>query len=164
MTPEKLTHYRRVLVDLGRRVRATAQSLEDEVRQPTGGEGSGNLSNAPMHLADMGSEAYTQELTATLLENEEYLRSEVIAALDRHDGGTFGACEECSRPIPEGRLDALPFVRHCVGCSEKLQSGADVNLNDGRPAGWGSTLEHPAALAGRKRDGERSPTTAPRAK
>ena len=37
-----------------------------------------------------------------------------------------------------------------------------MNLNDGRPAGWGSTLEHPAALANQRRSGEGSPTTARR--
>src|SRR5262245_34092286 len=101
MTPEKLAHYRQTLLDLGRRVLVTAQHLEEVSRTPTSGESAGGLSNVPMHLADIGSEAYAQELNATLLENEEAIRVEIIAALDRCDSGTFGVCEECRNPIPE---------------------------------------------------------------
>src|SRR5262245_25176886 len=118
MTPEKLTHYRATLLELGRRVRVTAEHLEEASRTPTSGESAGGLSNVPMHLADIGSEAYAQELNATLLENEEAIRVEVITALDRIDRGAFGVCEECHRLIPEPRLDVVPYARHCVGCAE----------------------------------------------
>jgi RNA polymerase-binding transcription factor DksA len=164
MTPERLAQYRRALLELGRRVRITSEHLEEASRTPTSGESAGGLSNVPMHLADVASEAYAQELNATLRENEEVIRVEVIAALDRLDGGAFGVCEECRRSIPEPRLDVVPYARHCVGCAEKAQSAPNVNLNEGRPAGWGSTLEHPAALAGQRRAGEQSPTMAPRGK
>jgi len=162
MTPENTTTYRRALEALARRVQATAKTLEEAARTPTGGEAAGDLSSAPMHLGDMGSEAYTQELSATLLENEEFIRQEVNDALDRLDRGTFGTCEECGKVIPEGRLDALIYARYCVPCAEKLDAGADVNLNNGRPAGWGSSFEHPAALARQRRAGEQSPFNAPR--
>lgn len=120
MIPEQTDRYHRQLIDLGRRVGVTADALEEAARSPTSGEAAGNLSNAPMHLGDMGSEVYTQELNATLLENEEFIRSEVATALDRIEAGTFGVCEECGRAIPAERLDALPYTRHCVACAEKL--------------------------------------------
>jgi RNA polymerase-binding transcription factor DksA len=162
MTSEKTRHYRDVLEQLARRVRATSATLEEATRTPAGGEAGGSLSNTPLHLGDVGTEVYTQELNATLLENEEFIRREVLDALDRHNRGVFGVCEECRKPIPKERLDALPYARYCVPCAEKLQAGADVNLNDGRPTGWGSTLEHPAELDARKREGEQSPFTAAR--
>ena len=86
-----------------------------------------------MHLGDMGTEVYLQELNATLLENEEYLRGEVLAALERVDDGTYGTCENCGQKIIEERLELLPYARHCTPCAEKLQSGRDINLNEGRP-------------------------------
>jgi RNA polymerase-binding transcription factor DksA len=162
MTPEKTRQYRGKLEELNRRIQAVAQSLEEVTRTPTGGEAAGNLSNTPMHLADIGTEVYTQELNSALLENEEFIRQEVIDALGRIDAGMFGKCEQCGRDIPEGRLEALPYARYCVPCAEKLEAGADVNLNEGRPAGWGSTLDRPAKLARQRRAGEQSPTTAPR--
>src|SRR5262249_8687028 len=162
MTSERMRHYRDVLSAMARRVRATAETLEEATRTPTSGEASGNLSNTPMHLGDMGTEVFTQELNATLLENEEFIRTEVAHALDRIERGTFGACENCRRQIPQERLDVLPYARYCAACAAELHAGRPVNLNEGRPAGWGSTLEHPAALAARKRDGEQSPFTTPR--
>jgi RNA polymerase-binding transcription factor DksA len=86
-----------------------------------------------MHLGDMGTEVYLQELNATLLENEEYLRAEVLAALGRVDDGTYGDCENCGKKIIEERLELLPYARYCTPCAEKLQSGRDINLNEGRP-------------------------------
>jgi hypothetical protein len=32
------------------------------------------------------------------------------------DAGTYGTCETCGAPIPEGRLAAVPATRFCVGC------------------------------------------------
>ena len=141
MTKTKTNRFRTQLRALADRVGATAAGLEEQVRTPTGGEAAGGISNVPMHLGDVGSEAYNQELNATLLENESHLRGEVQAALERIDSGTFGTCEACGGAIAEERLEALPYVRHCVGCAAKLQSGAAVNLNAGRPGAWQSTLD-----------------------
>jgi len=136
MTTKQIEKYRVRLEKLDARLGGTVAALEDQVRTPTGGETAGGISNAPVHLADIGSEAYTQELGATLLENEAYLRDEVVAALNRIDNGTFGHCEQCHQDMIPERLDALPYTRHCVACSTVLHSGRAVNLNDGRPETW----------------------------
>ena len=136
MTSRELARFRTRLQELGKDVYARTRSAEEQARQSTGGEAAGDLSNAPMHLGDVGSEVFSQELGATLLENEQYLQGEILAALDRIDKGTFGKCENCGKAIGRDRLDALPYARHCVACAEKLQSGRPVNLNEGRPASW----------------------------
>ncbi|MBX9625311.1 MAG: TraR/DksA C4-type zinc finger protein [Gemmataceae bacterium] len=133
MTATQARKYRDVLEKLGGRVRETAAGLEEQVRTPTSGEAAGSLSNVPMHLGDVGSETYNQELNATLLENEAHIRDEVFAALDRLDAGTFGACERCGQRIAAERLDAVPYTRFCVACAAAVQAGAAVNLNAGRP-------------------------------
>ena len=43
-----------------------------------------------------------------------YLLSEVDAALDRMDRGTFGLCEVCHEPIDADRLIADPLSRFCL--------------------------------------------------
>jgi RNA polymerase-binding transcription factor DksA len=136
MRAEQLKRYRAQLRTLAERVGRTAEALEEQVRTPTGGESAGGISNAPMHLADVGSEAYNQELGATLLENEAYIRDETLAALDRLDRGTYGRCEHCGRDIITARLSALPYVRHCTSCAAAHQSGRAVNINTGRPDSW----------------------------
>lgn len=35
--------------------------------------------------------------------------------------GTYGACDLCGKPIPAGRLKALPEAIHCVLCAERLE-------------------------------------------
>jgi hypothetical protein len=108
-----------------------------------------------MHLGDLGTETYTQELDSTLLENETYLRDEAIEALNRIDAGTFGRCTSCGKDIGAARLDALPYVGQCVGCAQAEQSGRAVNLNEGRPAGFLGEPGHeamaddPARVVGR---------------
>lgn len=138
MNRQMTEQWRKRLDDMAARIEGTATSLEEEARTGTGGTDGGNLSNSPMHLGDLGTEVYLLELNATLLENEVYLQDEIRDALRRMDDGTFGVCERCGKEIPEGRLDALPYARHCAPCSEKEHSGLDVNFNAGRgdgPAG-----------------------------
>lgn len=161
MTDKQTEKYRKNLRELLARVRGTAAALEGEVRVPTGGESSGGLSNAPMHLGDLGSDVYAQELSATLLDTEAHLRDEVIAALERVEDGTFGTCADCSKAIPAARLNALPYVRYCVRCAE-AHEGRAANFNDGRQQNWpdeysprqdGSEAEFPS------RDGDRAAFT-----
>ena len=39
-------------------------------------------------------------------------------ALRRMDSGTYGACTSCGQPIPEARLEAVPFAARCMDCLE----------------------------------------------
>ncbi|HEX5201489.1 TraR/DksA family transcriptional regulator [Paractinoplanes rhizophilus] len=42
--------------------------------------------------------------------------ADAAGALRRMSEGTYGVCEDCGRPIPLGRLRALPHARHCTRC------------------------------------------------
>jgi DnaK suppressor protein len=41
---------------------------------------------------------------------------EIDRALDKLDDGTYGLCEHCGTPIPDARLQALPYAALCVAC------------------------------------------------
>jgi RNA polymerase-binding transcription factor DksA len=43
--------------------------------------------------------------------------SDIDEALTKLDDGTYGVCENCSRPIGEPRLEAMPAARLCIGCA-----------------------------------------------
>jgi DnaK suppressor protein len=126
MTKAQLEKYREQLQKLSRRLRGEVTHLTDEALRTTGGEASGSLSNTPIHMADLGSDNYEQEFTLGLLQNEEQRLDEIDAALQRIDQGRFGLCEgdDCGKPIPRPRLDALPFTRYCVDCARKMQQSA----------------------------------------
>lgn len=140
MTTKEIRRYRARLQELGKNVYRAAVAAEEQARQPTGGEAAGGLSGTPVHLGDVGSEAFIQEIGAALLENEQYLEREVLAALDRIEKGAFGRCEHCGRRIARDRLDAVPYTRYCVACATALRAGREVNLNDGRPASWAAGI------------------------
>ncbi len=42
--------------------------------------------------------------------------AEIDRALAKIDDGTYGVCERCGQPIPEARLEALPYAALCVAC------------------------------------------------
>lgn len=123
MTAADMDSYRQLLNNLRQRHNTDASHLADEALRRKDGEAGGNLSNMPIHMADMGTDSFEQEFTLSLLENEEQLLVEVNAALDRIEKGVFGRCEECNAIIPKVRLNALPYTRYCVECARKLEQG-----------------------------------------
>ena len=56
------------------------------------------------------------QLRALVLQTEQYL-TEVDAALQRLEDGTYGTCRTCGEPIGEGRLEARPVATECIGCA-----------------------------------------------
>ena len=56
------------------------------------------------------------DVDQAILDNEKTLLAEVQQALVRIDNGTYGTCTNCGQPIPEKRLEALPWATLCVVC------------------------------------------------
>ena len=121
MTKAELDGYRASLLDLQNRHNGDVSHLADEALRRAGGGAAGNLSNMPIHMADLGTDNFEQEFTLNLLQNEEQVLDEIGAALDRIDQGTFGRCEECEVEIPKARLQAVPYARYCVDCARKVE-------------------------------------------
>lgn len=140
MNETELTQYRKKLQEMAGRLRPDVTAVIEQARGASGGQGGGELTNAPMHIGDRGTEEYLHELNSTLLENEQYLIGEVLAAMERLDDGKYGRCEACGKSIPKERLDAMPYARFCVGCAEANHAGAPANLNAGRPRSPADTL------------------------
>jgi hypothetical protein len=51
------------------------------------------------------------------------IRSAVHDALAKLANGIYGECETCARPIPVGRLEAVPYARRCLPCQEREENG-----------------------------------------
>ena len=41
-------------------------------------------------------------------------RADVVRAMEKLDDGTYGLCDVCGKPIPAGRIEALPWAVLCV--------------------------------------------------
>jgi RNA polymerase-binding protein DksA len=64
-----------------------------------------------------------RELDGGLEENAERLLSEINAALQRVEDGTYGTCVVCGKPIGDERLEAVPYATLCIDDKRKLERG-----------------------------------------
>ncbi len=80
-------------------------------------------SEATQDPADMAANAYTKELLVSMSDNDRRLLNLIDEALDRMEDSGFGKCVRCGTPLPEKRLEAVPWARHCVKCQELQERG-----------------------------------------
>lgn len=119
MKKAELKVYKERLLALRARLRGDVTQMADAALKKNGLESNGNLSSMPIHMADLGSDAYEQEFTLSLMETEEGTLGAIESALERIEEGTFGICEECSAAIPKTRINAIPYVSLCVKCASR---------------------------------------------
>jgi DnaK suppressor protein len=120
---DELELFRETLQGLRARLRGDLDQMTDEALRRDNNGGTGNLSNVPLHMADLGSDNYDQEFTLGLIENEQSTLELVNEALRRMAEGKFGLCAECAEPISKPRLQAIPYAKHCIQCARKLENG-----------------------------------------
>jgi RNA polymerase-binding protein DksA len=123
MQRAELDDFRHQLELMRDRLSGQVSQHSDQAMHAQGGEASGSLSNAPLHMADMGTDNFEQEMSFSLIENEQQALEEINEALDRVKNGSFGLCEDCQKPIPRPRLQAIPYARFCVDCARKEERG-----------------------------------------
>jgi DnaK suppressor protein len=80
-------------------------------------------SEATQDPADMAANAYTKELLVSMSDNDRQLLNLIDEALERMDDSGYGKCVRCGQPLPEKRLEAVPWARHCVRCQELHERG-----------------------------------------
>jgi DnaK suppressor protein len=118
----EVDRFREALLEERKRVEAAIQNLHDE-NPGTLAEDAGEETAYDNHLADTATETYDRELDYTLEENSEHVLAEIDAALKRIQEGTYGICTNCSTPIAEERLEALPWATHCIDCARDRGRG-----------------------------------------
>ena len=80
-------------------------------------------SEATQDPADMAANAYTKELLVSMSDNDRQLLNLIDEALERMDDSGYGKCIRCGQALPEKRLNAVPWARHCVRCQELHERG-----------------------------------------
>jgi RNA polymerase-binding protein DksA len=68
--------------------------------------------------ADAGSKTFEREHEMSLANNARDMLDQVHHALDRLDKGTYGACENCAKPVGKLRLQAFPRATLCMACKQ----------------------------------------------
>ena len=77
--------------------------------------------------ADMAANAYTKELLVSMSDNDRQMLNLNDEALVRMDDSGYGKCIRCGQAVPEKRLEAVPWARHCVSCQEMQEKGLLVD-------------------------------------
>jgi DnaK suppressor protein len=121
MTASEREGFRRRLLVLADRLKGDVSGLSKEALRVSGGEASGNLSNMPFHTADLGTDNFEQEMSVSLLENQDQILEDIAAAMRRLENGTYGQCELCGKEIPKARLNATPHTPYCIDCARQLE-------------------------------------------
>lgn len=119
MKAAELAQYKKTLLELRQKLIVNVNYMEDEALGKSRQDASGDLSNVPIHMADIGTDNYERDLTIGLIQNgEEELRA-IDEALERIGDKTYGTCEECGKKISKTRLTALPYVKNCIECQRQ---------------------------------------------
>jgi RNA polymerase-binding transcription factor DksA len=109
LTRQEKDAYRKALLEKRAEILGDVASLKDAALSS-----GGNLSNMPLHMADVGSDQFEQESMLGLVESERRLLREINEALVRLHEGTYGVCIESGKPIGKPRLDATPWAKYTI--------------------------------------------------
>ncbi|MHC4445775.1 MAG: TraR/DksA family transcriptional regulator [Planctomycetota bacterium] len=123
LKPEELEEFRQLLIEKRREVVGDVNHLHSEAaHQGSSGE-TNSGSTMPIHMADIGSDTWEQELTMGLIENEQTLIREIDEALQRIEDMTYGICLATNRPITKSRLRAKPWAKYCIEYARQRELG-----------------------------------------
>jgi DnaK suppressor protein len=86
----------------------------------------GELADYDQHPGDVGTEVFEHEKNVSILEQVNAQLSDIDAAFERLEKGTYGTCEACGRPIEPARLEERPFARFCLEDQQRVERAAGL--------------------------------------
>jgi len=119
LNAKELDGYRELLLRSRMELVGRVDSLEDEALRSSGG----NLSNMPLHMADVGTDTFDQEFALNMAASAREKLAEIDAALQRIADRTYGVCQITGKPIPKARLDANPLAKYTVEAARLVERG-----------------------------------------
>lgn len=118
LSAEESAQYREKLITLRNRLRGDVVTMTDTALNKNRMEDGPISSAMPIHMADVGTDNFSQEFSLSLMASESNMLELVDDSLERIDKGTYGICEDCGCVIPKARLNAIPYTSLCVKCAE----------------------------------------------
>jgi DnaK suppressor protein len=115
MNRKQLDKYKALLEEKREQVLARVLSARES-------EQDGPSEDAP-DLGDRALSTVTRDLSYRLTAGERDILRRIDAALARIEDGTYGECLSCGKKVQTGRLDAVPWARHCIECQELQDQG-----------------------------------------
>lgn len=115
LTKKELEKYRRLLEEKKGSLSAELAKARDAEEETT--------EEATQDIADKAVSSYTREFLYSLSDSDRTTLLQIDEALARIDEGTYGLCSNCSAPMAEKRLVAVPWTPYCVDCQELSEKG-----------------------------------------
>ena len=115
MNRKQVTKYYKVL-------EAKRAELLTRVQSARKSEKEGHSEDAP-DLGDRAISTMNRDLSYRLTTGERDILKRIDDALDRIETKSYGECLNCGKKVQQGRLDAVPWARHCIDCQELQEQG-----------------------------------------
>ena len=119
MKQEEVAYFKRILLSIREKLVGKVDSMQGEALKRSRQDASGDLSNVPIHMADVGTDNYERDLMIELIQSGEHSLREIDTALEKIEEGTFGICELCGKKINKERIKAVPYARLCIDCQRE---------------------------------------------
>ena len=116
LTAKQLRDYRGRLMKYRARLLSDLGTIEKEALDVNA-----DISHMPIHMADVGSDAYDQDLKLGMAASERKRLTDIEAALVRIKKKTYGVCHETGAQIPDARLRAKPWAMYTKEAAEKIE-------------------------------------------
>ena len=115
MNRKQVTKYYKVLEAKRAELLTRVQSARESVKE-------GHSEDAP-DLGDRAISTMNRDLSYRLTTGERDILKRIDDALDRIETKGYGECLNCGKKVQQGRLDAVPWARHCIDCQELQEQG-----------------------------------------
>ena len=119
MKAEEVTQFKKLLLSLRERLVGKVDFMQGEALKKSRQDASGDLSNVPIHMADVGTDNYERDIMIELIQNGEEGVRNIDTALEKIEEGAFGVCELCAKKINKERLKAVPYAKLCIDCQRE---------------------------------------------
>jgi len=119
LTEDKIAHFKQVLTDEKMRLETEREQYAGDARTESADDAAGELSHSDTNdPADEASNLFDRERDQVAIENMDRMLAKVNRALAKIDEGTYGLSDIDGTPIPEARLEVLPYANITVEQAE----------------------------------------------
>lgn len=95
--------------------------IERELSALTGGDRDEQLADVDQHLADYGTDLFEQERDQGIAQRLREQLAAIERAERRVEDGSYGLSVESGEPIPDGRLEAIPWAERTAEEQRRLE-------------------------------------------
>jgi len=122
LNAKQLREFRTILLQKRGELASDVERLTSEALKGKG-QGNGDQSTMPIHMADLGSDTWEQDFTIGLIANEQLIVREIDDALERIEDKTYGMCLATDQEISLARLHAKPWAKYCIEYERAREEG-----------------------------------------